>query len=57
MKGMLLRWLASYDDWCEKQGLTAENRHCCVPMNYAEQAEEDDEQTGDRLHDSGARQR
>lgn len=32
MKGILLRWLAGYDGWCEEWGLTPENRRCCVPV-------------------------
>ncbi|HDZ8965086.1 DUF5363 family protein [Aeromonas dhakensis] len=32
MKGILLRWLARYDGWCEEWGLTPENRRCCVPV-------------------------
>lgn len=32
MKGILLRWLARYDAWCQEWGLTPENRRCCVPV-------------------------
>ncbi|MBL0634890.1 DUF5363 family protein [Aeromonas dhakensis] len=32
MKGILLRWLARYDGWCEEWGLTPENRRSCVPV-------------------------
>ena len=34
MKGILLRWLARYDAWCEEWGLTPENRRCCMPVRY-----------------------
>lgn len=34
MKGVLLRWLARYDAWCEEWGLTQENRRCCTPVRY-----------------------
>ncbi|MCF5764552.1 DUF5363 family protein [Aeromonas veronii] len=34
MKGILLRWLARYDAWCEEWGLTQENRRCCTPVRY-----------------------
>ncbi|MFM4808822.1 hypothetical protein [Aeromonas hydrophila] len=47
MKGILLRWLARYDGWCEEWGLTPENRRCCVPVRCeqddAAQAEQQDE--------------
>ncbi|MDM5151018.1 DUF5363 domain-containing protein [Aeromonas salmonicida] len=36
MKGVLLRWLARYDAWCEEWGLTQENRRCCMPVRYDE---------------------
>ncbi|MGL6336540.1 DUF5363 family protein [Aeromonas jandaei] len=36
MKGVLLRWLARYDEWCEEWGLTQENRRCCTPVRYDE---------------------
>nr|WP_084202288.1 DUF5363 family protein [Aeromonas fluvialis] len=45
MKGVLLRWLARYDAWCEEWGLTQENRRCCTPVRY------DEEQTTE--HHSG----
>jgi hypothetical protein len=32
MKGILLRWLARYDAWCQEWGLTPENRRCCAPI-------------------------
>lgn len=38
MKGVLLRWLARYDAWCEEWGLTQENRRCCTPVRYDEDA-------------------
>ena len=31
MKGILLRWLARYDAWCQEWGLP-ENRRCCAPV-------------------------
>ena len=34
MKGVLLRWLARYDGWCQEWGLTPENRRCCMPVRY-----------------------
>lgn len=34
MRGVLLRWLARYDAWCEEWGLTQENRRCCAPVRY-----------------------
>lgn len=37
MKGVLLRWLARYDEWCEEWGLTQENRRCCAPVRYDEE--------------------
>ncbi|MCF7720486.1 DUF5363 family protein, partial [Aeromonas jandaei] len=37
MKGVLLRWLARYDEWCEEWGLTQENRRCCTPVRYDEE--------------------
>lgn len=42
MKGILLRWLARYDGWCEEWGLTPENRRCCE-QDDAAQAEQQDE--------------
>ncbi|HHQ4529243.1 hypothetical protein FKF78_13105 [Aeromonas hydrophila] len=53
MKGILLRWLARYDGWCEEWGLTPENRRCCVPVRseqddapQTEQQEESEPLTG-----------
>lgn len=37
MKGILLRWLARYDAWCQEWGLTPENRRCCVPVRREEE--------------------
>lgn len=39
MKGILLRWLARYDAWCQEWGLVPENRRCCAPVRH----DEDDE--------------
>ncbi|MNE00458.1 hypothetical protein D3C80_928670 [compost metagenome] len=36
MKGILLRWLARYDGWCQEWGLVPENRRCCVPVRRDE---------------------
>lgn len=41
MKEILLRWLACYDAWCEQWGLTRENRRCCVPVRYDNDAVKD----------------
>lgn len=38
MKGILLRWLARYDAWCQEWGLVPENRRCCAPMRWEEKA-------------------
>ncbi|MGE6194732.1 hypothetical protein ACLHZY_15045 [Aeromonas media] len=43
MKGVLLRWLARYDAWCQEWGLVPENRRCCAPVRYDE-----DEKASDR---------
>lgn len=40
MKGMLLRWLARYDAWCQEWGLVPENRRCCAPVRYDEDEQE-----------------
>ncbi|WP_324029769.1 hypothetical protein [Aeromonas caviae] len=37
MKGILLRWLARYDAWCQEWGLTPENRRCCAPVRHDEE--------------------
>lgn len=41
MKGVLLRWLARYDAWCEEWGLTPQNRRCCTPVRYEEESSKD----------------
>nr|WP_328706089.1 DUF5363 family protein [Aeromonas enteropelogenes] len=41
MKGVLLRWLARYDAWCEEWGLTSQNRRCCTPVRYDEESSKD----------------
>nr|WP_328706049.1 DUF5363 family protein [Aeromonas enteropelogenes] len=41
MKGVLLRWLARYDAWCEEWGLTPQNRRCCTPVRYDEESSKD----------------
>ncbi|MBL0514345.1 DUF5363 family protein [Aeromonas media] len=46
MKGILLRWLARYDAWCQEWGLTPENRRCCAPVRHDE-----DEKASDRGED------
>ena len=43
MKGILLRWLARYDAWCQEWGLVPENRRCCAPVRHDE-----DEKASDR---------
>lgn len=43
MKGVLLRWLARYDAWCQEWGLVPENRRCCAPVRHDE-----DEETSDK---------
>lgn len=40
MKGMLLRWLARYDAWCQEWGIVPENRRCCAPVRYDEDEQE-----------------
>jgi hypothetical protein len=35
----LKKYIAQYDQWCERMGLTPENRRCCAPIRY----DEDDE--------------
>lgn len=39
IKGVLQRWLARYDAWCEEWGLTPQNRRCCTPVRYDEEKE------------------
>lgn len=41
MKGILLRWLARYDGWCQEWGLTPKNRRCCAPVRYDEDEQEE----------------
>lgn len=41
MKGILLRWLARYDGWCQEWGLTSENLRCCAPVRYDEDEQEE----------------
>ncbi|ALP41164.1 hypothetical protein [Aeromonas schubertii] len=36
---MLKRWLARYDAWCARWGLTPENRRCCVPQRHEAKAD------------------
>ncbi|MCH7373611.1 MULTISPECIES: hypothetical protein [Aeromonas] len=40
MRGVLLRWLARYDAWCQEWGLVPENRRCCAPVRYDEDEQE-----------------
>jgi hypothetical protein len=47
MKGILLRWLARYDGWCQEWGLTPENRRCCAPVRYDEDEQEEPTSEGD----------
>lgn len=47
MKGILLRWLARYDSWCEEWGLTPENRRCCVPVRREQDDAAQAEQQGE----------
>ena len=47
MKGILLRWLARYDGWCEEWGLTPENRRCCVPVRREQDDTPQTEQQGE----------
>ncbi|ELB2790107.1 MULTISPECIES: DUF5363 family protein [Aeromonas] len=47
MKGILLRWLARYDGWCEEWGLTPENRRCCVPVRHEQDDAPQMEQQGE----------
>lgn len=42
MKGVLLRWLARYDAWCQEWGLTPENRRCCAPVRHDEDEDKSD---------------
>ncbi|MFQ2456960.1 DUF5363 family protein [Aeromonas sp. 25-248] len=55
MKGILLRWLARYDAWCQEWGLTPENRRCCVPVRHDE--EEKRPEKGDDLTGTGESRR
>ncbi|PST89722.1 hypothetical protein [Photobacterium jeanii] len=36
--GTIANWLkqavASYDAWCQRIGLTEQNRRCCAPVRY-----------------------
>ena len=47
MKGVLLRWLARYDAWCQEWGLVPENRRCCAPVRYDEGEQEEPTSEGD----------
>ena len=47
MKGILLRWLARYDGWCQEWGLTPENRRCCAPVRCDEDEQEEPALGGD----------
>ena len=56
MKGILLRWLARYDAWCQEWGLTPENRRCCAPVRHDED-EDAPETRDDALNDNCASRR
>ena len=56
MKGILLRWLARYDAWCQEWGLTPENRRCCAPVRHDED-EDAAETRDDALNDNCASRR
>jgi hypothetical protein len=55
MKGILLRWLARYDAWCQEWGLTPENRRCCAPVRHEEEEKRPDK--GDDLTGTGGSRR
>lgn len=52
MKGVLLRWLARYDAWCQEWGLVPENRRCCAPVRHDEQEPEAPEEDPSSLNRS-----
>ena len=53
MKGILLRWLARYDGWCEEWGLTPENRRCCVPVRREQDEQAPKQREEASLTDTG----
>ncbi|MBR7628112.1 MAG: DUF5363 family protein [Aeromonas popoffii] len=53
MKGILLRWLARYDAWCQEWGLTPENRRCCTPVRYDEDDQQEPEPDASSLNQNG----
>ncbi|MCE9957162.1 DUF5363 domain-containing protein [Aeromonas rivipollensis] len=57
MKGVLLRWLARYDAWCQEWGLTPENRRCCVPVRHDEDEETSDKGEGGLTENCASRPR
>ncbi|MCS3456210.1 hypothetical protein M2366_002296 [Aeromonas sp. BIGb0405] len=39
MKAILLRWLARYDAWSQRWGLSPEYRRCCTPQRREARAD------------------
>lgn len=56
MKGILLRWLARYDAWCQ-WGLVPENRRCCAPVRHDEDEVRPDKGDDDLTGSCGSRPR
>ncbi|MBV7414099.1 fructose-bisphosphate aldolase [Aeromonas sp. sif2433] len=52
MRGVLLRWLARYDAWCQEWGLVPENRRCCAPVRHDEREPEVPEEDPSSLNRS-----
>ena len=50
MRGVLLRWLARYDAWCQEWGLVPENRRCCAPVRHDEREPEASEEEPSSLN-------
>ncbi|MGN4933327.1 hypothetical protein ACTFBW_05025 [Aeromonas rivipollensis] len=57
MKGILLRWLARYDAWCQEWGLVPENRRCCAPVRHDEDEETSDKGEGGLTENCASRRR
>ncbi|MEZ6931517.1 hypothetical protein [Aeromonas sp. S16(2024)] len=57
MKGVLLRWLARYDAWCQEWGLVPENRRCCAPVRHDEDEDKSDKGEGGLTENCASRRR
>lgn len=57
MKGILLRWLARYDAWCQEWGLVPENRRCCAPVRHDKDEVRPDKGDDDLTGSCGSRPR